>query len=60
MYIASRNKERIELAIESLKAETGREALCLEMDLSRLQSVRKAAKEFLRYVLLFEADVSAR
>ncbi|TCD65870.1 hypothetical protein EIP91_002132 [Steccherinum ochraceum] len=47
VYIASRSKARVDAAIESLKKETENEALFLELDLSSLASVRKAAREFL-------------
>ncbi|THH15428.1 hypothetical protein EUX98_g9467, partial [Antrodiella citrinella] len=47
VYIAARNKAQIKTAIETLKAATGKEALGLELDLSSLVSVRRAAKEFL-------------
>ncbi|RDB24292.1 hypothetical protein Hypma_008796 [Hypsizygus marmoreus] len=46
VYMASRSKERAEAAISKLKAETGKEAIYLEVDLSNLDSVRKATDEF--------------
>jgi NAD(P)-dependent dehydrogenase (short-subunit alcohol dehydrogenase family) len=46
VYMASRSRERAETAIAKLKAETGQEAIFLELDLSNLASVRKAAEEF--------------
>ena len=49
VYIATRSKERAEAAIADLKTTTGKEAIFLELDLADLASVRKAAKEFLRY-----------
>ncbi|CCO31032.1 putative oxidoreductase C736,13 OS=Schizosaccharomyces pombe (strain 972 / ATCC 24843) GN=SPCC736.13 PE=3 SV=1 [Rhizoctonia solani AG-1 IB] len=47
VYLAARNKSRAHDAIEWLKAETnGREPIFLELDLSSLDSVRKAAEQF--------------
>jgi short-subunit dehydrogenase len=42
----SRSKERAESAISRLKTETGKEAFFIQLDLSDLDSVRKAADEF--------------
>jgi retinol dehydrogenase 12 len=47
VYIAARSAEKTKTAIADLKAETGKEALFLELDLSSLGSVRRAANEFL-------------
>ncbi|KZT06203.1 NAD(P)-binding protein [Laetiporus sulphureus 93-53] len=47
VYMASRNQERAEAAIRDLREQTGKEALFLELDLSSLAAVRKAAEEFL-------------
>ncbi|OSC98224.1 NAD(P)-binding protein [Trametes coccinea BRFM310] len=47
VYMASRSREKAEAAIASLKEATGKEAIFLELDLSSLASVRKAAKVFL-------------
>ncbi|TFY66218.1 hypothetical protein EVG20_g4871 [Dentipellis fragilis] len=49
VYMASRSKERCLKAIEDIKAETGKEALFikLQLDLSDLASVKQAAEEFL-------------
>jgi len=44
--MASRSQERAEIAIANLKNETGKEAIFLQLDLSNLASVRKAAEEF--------------
>jgi len=46
VYMASRSQERAEIAIANLKNETGKEAIFLQLDLSNLASVRKAAEEF--------------
>lgn len=48
VYIAARNQEKSELAIQDLKHETGKEAIFLKLDLSDLKSVKAAAEEFLR------------
>ncbi|PCH37266.1 NAD(P)-binding protein [Wolfiporia cocos MD-104 SS10] len=50
VYMASRSKDKAEAAIQELKEQTGKEAIFLELDLSNLTSVRKAAEEFLRHV----------
>ncbi|PCH41871.1 NAD(P)-binding protein [Wolfiporia cocos MD-104 SS10] len=47
VYMASRSKDKAEAAIRELKEQTGKEAIFLELDLSNLVSVRKAAEEFL-------------
>ncbi|KAI0723642.1 NAD-P-binding protein [Fomitopsis betulina] len=47
VYMASRSREKAEVAIAELRNETGREAVFLELDLSSLASVRKAASDFL-------------
>lgn len=46
VYMASRSPERAEAAISKLKAETGKEAFFLALDLSNLASVRKATDVF--------------
>ncbi|KAI0775581.1 NAD-P-binding protein [Trametes elegans] len=47
VYMASRSRTKAEAAIASLKDETGKEAIFLELDLASLASVKKAAQEFL-------------
>jgi len=47
VYMASRSKEKADAAISELKAQTGKEAIFLELDLSSLASIRKAAEEYL-------------
>ncbi|KAH9917183.1 uncharacterized protein B0H18DRAFT_1035790 [Fomitopsis serialis] len=47
VYMASRNKDKATAAIQQLKEETSKEAIFLELDLSVLSSVKKAAEEFL-------------
>ncbi|OBZ71335.1 hypothetical protein A0H81_08860 [Grifola frondosa] len=47
VYMASRSKNKADAAIAELKTLTGKEAIFLELDLSSLASVRKAANEFL-------------
>ncbi|KAI0072976.1 NAD(P)-binding protein [Panus rudis PR-1116 ss-1] len=47
VYLGARSKSKAEAAIQDLKDATGREAIWLELDLSSLASVRKAADEFL-------------
>ncbi len=51
VYMASRNKEKAESAIKELKEMTGREAIFLQLDLSSLASIKRAAQEFSRFVL---------
>ena len=50
VYLAARSPERAAKAIEELKAETGKEAIFLQLDLSDLASVRRAAEEYLACV----------
>ncbi|EKM52468.1 uncharacterized protein PHACADRAFT_260896 [Phanerochaete carnosa HHB-10118-sp] len=47
VYLAARSRSKAEVAIKDLKDATGRDAIFLELDLSSLVSVRKAAEEFL-------------
>lgn len=47
VYMASRSKARAEAAIAELRETTGKEAIFLELDLSNLAKVRKAAEEFM-------------
>ena len=47
VYLAARSRAKAEAAIAELKSATGKEAIFLELDLSSLASVRKAAEEFL-------------
>ena len=51
--MASRNPARAEAAIKDLKEQTGKEAIFLQVELTSLASVKRAAEEFLRYVLAF-------
>lgn len=50
VYLAARNPERVNKAIEELKAATGKEPIFLQLDLSDLSAVRTAAEEFLACV----------
>ncbi len=47
VYLAARSKDKADAAIASLKEATGKEAIFLELDLSSLASIKKAAEEFL-------------
>ena len=47
VYLAARSKEKSIAAIASLKDATGKEADFLELDLTSLASVKRAAEEFL-------------
>ena len=47
VYLAARNKDKAECAIQKLKEETGKEAIFLLLDLASLASVKRAAHEFL-------------
>lgn len=49
VYVATRNEDRAEAAIEDLKRATGNEAIFLKLDLSSLESVKAAAEEFLKH-----------
>lgn len=46
VYMASRSRDRAEEEIRDLKQQTGKEAIFLELDLSGLEKVTKAANEF--------------
>jgi len=60
VYLAARSEARAKAAIAELLAETGKEAIWLELDLSSFQSIERAAAEFHRFVMivpfLFTAD----
>lgn len=47
VYLAARNRPKAEQAVKDLKEATGKDAIFLELDLSSIASVRKAASEFL-------------
>ena len=44
--MACRNKEKADMAITELKAETGKDALFLSVDLSDLKSIRAGSQDF--------------
>ncbi|KAF9046618.1 hypothetical protein BJ165DRAFT_1179935 [Panaeolus papilionaceus] len=48
VYLAARNENKTKQAIADLKQETGNEGIFLELDLSDLRSVKRAAEEYLR------------
>ncbi|VDB84628.1 unnamed protein product [Peniophora sp. CBMAI 1063] len=47
VYLAARSADKATQAIEELKADTGKEATFLKLDLADLRSVRTAAEQFL-------------
>ncbi|OBZ78995.1 hypothetical protein A0H81_00306 [Grifola frondosa] len=47
VYLAARDREKTCAAIKELQDETGKEAIFLELDLSRFHSIQTAAKQFL-------------
>ncbi|KAH9937969.1 NAD(P)-binding protein [Amylocystis lapponica] len=47
VYMASRTPDKMVEVIDELKAETGKEAIPLRLDLADLRSVRAAAEEFM-------------
>ncbi|OCH84430.1 NAD(P)-binding protein [Obba rivulosa] len=47
VYMASRSKDKADVAIQELKEETGKEAIFLQLDLGNLAAIKKAADEFL-------------
>jgi len=53
VYIASRNAQKAEEAIEELKKETGKDAYFIKLDLADLKSVKAAAEDYTRCVLSF-------
>ena len=52
VYIAGRSQDKAAKAIEELKAETGKKALFLMLDLADLRAVKASVEEFLRYKTL--------
>ncbi|VDB84625.1 unnamed protein product [Peniophora sp. CBMAI 1063] len=64
VYLAARNPERVNKAIEELKAATGKEPIFLQLDLSDLTAVRRSAEQFLAkepvlHVLINNAGIMA-
>ena len=51
VYMACRNPDKAKAAIETLKEETGKEALFLQLDLANLKAIKKSVDEFKRCVL---------
>ncbi|TCD64077.1 hypothetical protein EIP91_004549, partial [Steccherinum ochraceum] len=51
VYMASRNPERAAAAIQDLKELTGKDAIFLQIELTSLASVKRAAEEFLNGVM---------
>ena len=47
MYLAARNRDTAIAVIESLRQDTGKEAIYIPLDLTDFQSIRKASEEFL-------------
>ena len=47
VYLAARSRPNADVAIASLREETGKEPIFLELDLASLASVKRAAEEFL-------------
>ncbi|KIO29194.1 hypothetical protein M407DRAFT_70802, partial [Tulasnella calospora MUT 4182] len=47
VYMAARSKEKAEDAIAELKSLTGKDAVFLQLDLANLDSITKAANEFM-------------
>ncbi|EIW80515.1 NAD(P)-binding protein [Coniophora puteana RWD-64-598 SS2] len=47
VYIAARDKSKAELAIDDLKASTGKEAYFIQLDLSNLRKVKAAVEEYM-------------
>lgn len=54
VYVAARNPEKAEKAIEDLKKATGKQATFLKLDLADLKSVKAAAEEFNRFVAIVD------
>ena len=50
VYLAARSPDKASKAIAELQTATGKQAIFLQLDLSDLHSVRKAAEEFLSCV----------
>lgn len=48
VYIAARNREKVEAAINELKAETGKEALFMKVDLGDLSSIKIGVEDFIK------------
>jgi NAD(P)-dependent dehydrogenase (short-subunit alcohol dehydrogenase family) len=48
VYLAVRNEEKAQSAINELKEQTGKEAIFLKLDLADLKSVKASAEEFMR------------
>ncbi|KAG6915146.1 hypothetical protein DXG01_013041 [Tephrocybe rancida] len=52
VYMAGRSKEKCDIAIQDLKATTGKEAIFLKVDLADLPTIKAGAEEFRRGVMI--------
>jgi short-subunit dehydrogenase len=59
VYLAARSASKANAAMAELKAETGKEAIFLQLDLSDISAVRKSAEEFLSYAQFLAAQMSS-
>lgn len=50
--MGSRSRSKAEAAISDLKENTGKDAFSLNLNLNNLASIKKAAEEFLWYIIL--------
>jgi retinol dehydrogenase-12 len=60
VYIAARNAQRAEEAIKDLKAETGKDAHFIKLDLADLKSIKAAAEDYTRYDPFFNCPRCVR
>jgi NAD(P)-dependent dehydrogenase (short-subunit alcohol dehydrogenase family) len=60
VYLAARNRQKAEEAIAALKEETKKEAIFLQLDLADLDSIKRTAEEFERYLLLAALFIKQR
>lgn len=58
VYLAARSPSKANAAIAELKAETGKEAIFLQLDLSDILAVRRSAEEFLSYAQFHPAQMN--
>lgn len=59
VYLAARNRDKAQAAIDELERQTGKKPTFLQLDLANLDSVRKAAEEFKSCVYAPSHDVFA-
>jgi NADP-dependent 3-hydroxy acid dehydrogenase YdfG len=59
VYIAGRDEKKGSEALQWLKAETGKDAQFLKLDLANLKAVKASAEQYMRHVYVGLRDIPA-